>query len=110
MKKIIVIGAGAWGTALANLLAKNSHQVFLSANHQEVVDEINRQNSNQKFLPNVKLSSKIQAIGNFAPELEIADFVFIVAPSVAAAEIFKKISQSKIKKTCKFVICSKGVE
>ncbi len=110
MKKIIVIGAGAWGTALANLLAKNSQQVFLSANHQEISDEINLQNSNQKFLPNTKLSSKIKAIGDFVSELKTADFVFIVAPSIAAAEIFAKISQSQIKKNCKFVICSKGVE
>lgn len=110
MKKIIVIGAGAWGTALANLLAKNSHQVFLSANHQEIADEINLQKTNQKFLPNVKLSSKIKAIGDFSSKLNEADFVFIVAPSVAAAEIFVKISQGQIKKNCKFVICSKGVE
>lgn len=110
MKKIIVIGAGAWGTALANLLAKNSNEVFLSANHQKVIDEINCKNTNHKFLPDIKLSSKIKAIADFTDELELADFVFIVAPSSAAAEIFKKIAKAKIKKNCKFVICSKGVE
>lgn len=109
-KKIIVIGAGAWGTALANLLAKNAHAIFLSANRQEVVDEINRKNTNQRFLPNVKLSSKIKAIGDFSEELKIAELVFIVVPSVAAAEIFQKIARMKISKTCKFVICSKGFE
>ncbi len=109
-KKIIVIGAGAWGTALANLLAKNSCEVFLSANREEVAYEINGKNTNHKFLPDVKLSKKIKAIGDFSQELEIADLVFIVAPSAAAAEIFKKIAKAKIKKNCKFVICSKGVE
>ncbi len=53
-KKILVIGAGSWGTALANLLAKNSHQVFLSANKQQIIDEVNQKNSNAEFLPQVK--------------------------------------------------------
>ncbi len=110
MKKIIVIGAGAWGTTIANLIAKNSYQVFLSANRQEVVDEINHKNSNQRFLPNIKLSPKIKAVGSFEEEIKSADFVFIVTPSESATQIFKKISQLKIGKNCKFILCSKGIE
>jgi glycerol-3-phosphate dehydrogenase (NAD(P)+) len=110
MKKIIVIGAGAWGTALANLLAKNSHQVFLSANRQEIVTEINTKNTNQKFLPNINLSPKIKAIQGFESQINSADFVFIVTPSKNSAEIFTQISQTKIQKNCIFVICSKGFE
>ena len=110
MKKIIVIGAGAWGTALANLLAKNSNEVLLSANHAEVIDEINKKHTNQKFLPTVKLSSKLKAIADFSDQIKSADFVFIVTPSSSAPTIFEKISHLKLKKNCKFVICSKGVE
>lgn len=110
MKKIIVIGAGAWGTAIANLLAKNSHQVFLSANHQEVIDEINHKNTNQKFLPDVRLSNKITAIADFSEEIKTANLVFIVIPSTAVVQLFEKIAKLKINKNCGFVICSKGVE
>ena len=110
MKKILVIGAGAWGCALANLLAKNSSQVFLSANKAEIVDEINTKNTNQKFLPNIKLSPKIKAIQGFESQAKSADFIFIVVPSKAAAEVFAQIARLKIAKTCGVIICSKGFE
>ena len=71
MKKIIVIGAGAWGTAIANLLAKNSNQVFLSANNKEVIDEINHKKTNHKFLPNIKLDKNLVAISEFEKEISI---------------------------------------
>ena len=110
MKKILVIGAGSWGTAIANLLADNSHQVFLSANNQSVIDEINNKSTNKKFLPDINLNSKIAAISDFSENLKSCDLVFLVIPSVAAAEVFKKISKVKFKKSCKFVICSKGID
>ncbi len=108
--KIIVIGAGAWGTAIANLLAQNSNEVFLSVNRNDIVDEINHKHTNQRFLPEVKLSNKIKAIGDFDEEIKSADFVFIVTPSLNATEVFEKIKKLKLKKKCGFVICSKGFE
>jgi len=110
MKKIIVIGAGAWGTALANLLAKNGNQVFLSANDQKIIQEINQKNRNERFLPQVKLSSNIKAGADFSDLAKMADFIFIVTPSSATTEVFAQIFKINFKKTCKFVICSKGVE
>ncbi len=109
-KKIIVIGAGSWGTAIANLLAQNSHQVFLAANRLDIVEEINQKNTNQRFLPDIKLSKNIKAIADFSDEIKTADLVFIVTPSSSAAEIFAKIKSIKLKKNCGFVICSKGFE
>lgn len=109
-KKIIVIGAGSWGTAIANLLAKNSHQVLLSANIKEVFDEITQESTNKNYLPDIKLSENLKAISSFEKEIQTADFVFIVVPSLNAAEVFNEISQAKINENCKFVICSKGVE
>jgi len=109
MKKILVIGAGAWGTAIANLLAQNSNQVFLSANRKETADEINKNRTNQRFLPEVKLSKNIIAIEDFSQEIKSCELVFIVTPSSATAEVFQKIKDIKPKK-CGFVICSKGFE
>jgi glycerol-3-phosphate dehydrogenase (NAD(P)+) len=110
MKKIIVIGAGAWGTAIADLLAKNSNKVFLSANRREIIDEINQKGTNQNFLPSVNLNKNISAIGEFDDEIKTADLVFIVTPSSSATEVFKKIAKLKFQKKCGFVICSKGFE
>lgn len=109
-KKIIVIGAGSWGTAIANLLAQNSNEVFLAANRPEIVSEINSKNSNQRFLPDIKLSKNIKAIEDFSDEIKSADLVFIVTPSSSATQIFEQIKNIKIKKKCGFVICSKGFE
>ncbi len=110
MKKIIVIGAGAWGTAIANLLAQNSNEVLLSANRLETINEINDHNSNGRFLPQVKLHKNLQAIGNFVDEIKSADLVFIVTPSLSASDVFAQIKAANPKKKCGFVICSKGFE
>jgi len=110
MKKILIIGAGTWGTAIANLIAKNSHQVLLASNDVKTVEEINKNHSNKKYLPSTKLSNKIKAVKDFSAEIKSADFVFIVVPSLAATELFAEIAKISLKKNCKFVICSKGVE
>jgi glycerol-3-phosphate dehydrogenase (NAD(P)+) len=109
MKKILVIGGGSWGSAIANLLAQNSNQVFLSVNRKETADEINLHKTNQRFLPDVKLSKNITAIEDFSQEIKICELVFIVTPSSVTTEVFKKIKSLKPKK-CGFVICSKGFE
>ena len=49
-KNIGVIGAGAWGTAMAQALARNGHKVEVWAMEQEVVDSINNEHENKKFL------------------------------------------------------------
>jgi len=106
-EKILVIGAGAWGTAIANHLATNSHKVVLSSNEPDAIREINEEHSNSKFLPKIKLQKSLSAISGF--DLE-ADYVFIVVPSANAKKLFEKIAKAKFKKNCIFVICSKGIE
>lgn len=107
MKKILVIGAGAWGTALANLVAKNSNEVFLNANKQEIVDEISHDSSNERFLPGVKLDVRVFGTRDFVNDV---DFVFIVTPSTNSIRVFGEIAKTKFKKNTIFVICSKGLE
>ena len=110
MKKITVIGSGAWGTAIANLLAINSNQVFLSAIEDEVIQEINEKHTNETFLPSIKLSQNIKAVKGFEGFVEQSDLIFIVTPSSAVLGVLTKISQLKLKDECRFVICSKGIE
>jgi glycerol-3-phosphate dehydrogenase (NAD(P)+) len=107
MKKVLVIGAGAWGTAIANLIAKNGNEVFLSVNKQEIIDEISHKSSNKKFLPEIKLSSRVFAIKGLIDDV---DFVFIVTPSVTCVKVFTEIAKTKFGKNTIFVICSKGLE
>ncbi|MBM3580325.1 MAG: glycerol-3-phosphate dehydrogenase, partial [Alphaproteobacteria bacterium] len=90
MKRVLVIGAGAWGTALADLIAKNGHEVFLQANKAQIIDEINHKTSNEKFLPGVKLSRRIFAVSNLVTDV---DFVFVVTPSSACEKVFAEIAK-----------------
>ncbi len=111
-KKIIVVGAGAWGTALANLLAQNNsaREVCLIANKTEICDEINQQHSNQKFLPNIALSYNLKSSSKLAEEAVLADFIFVVTPSNVTAELLQKIAAINLKPSCGLIICSKGLE
>ena len=82
MGKVVVIGAGSWGTALSSVLATNGHQVFLWARDFERIEEINRQQTNEKYLPNVRLPEGITATDDLSIA-EGAHAVFIVVPSQA---------------------------
>ena len=59
--KIAILGAGAWGTALATLLAHNGHDVLLWAYEAEVADDINNAHENKRYLPGIKLNNNIRA-------------------------------------------------
>jgi glycerol-3-phosphate dehydrogenase (NAD(P)+) len=106
-KKVLVIGAGAWGSAISNLLADNNCEVTLVSENKDVVSQINQKNCNEKYLPNIVLNKKIKA--SLSYDLN-AGFVFIVVPSSSVKEVFQKIKQTKFKKSTIFVILSKGIE
>ncbi len=57
--KISVIGAGAWGTTLAGLLAENGHEVVLWCREKELVPEMNERRENFRFLPGIPLNEKV---------------------------------------------------
>jgi glycerol-3-phosphate dehydrogenase (NAD(P)+) len=118
-ESVLVIGAGAWGSAIADLLARNSHSVLLSSNLPSVVAEINTKGTNQNFLPGIKLNKNIQAIGKISEpknlsKIERVELIFVTVPSVAAIELFREILVLKKSKTLAedavFVICSKGFD
>lgn len=109
--KIAVIGSGAWGTAIANLIAINSYQVALISNNKIICNEIVAKKTNQKYLPQIKLNKNLKALFEVSYEnLKDVDFIFIVTPSQVVAEILHKIASFKIKKKQQFIICSKGID
>jgi 2-polyprenyl-6-methoxyphenol hydroxylase-like FAD-dependent oxidoreductase len=61
-----VIGAGAWGTALAQMLASDGREVLLWARERELVEEINASRSNSLFLPGARLAETIRATAEVA--------------------------------------------
>ena len=65
-KKISVIGAGGWGTALALLLAENRAQVRLWAHNPSIAEELVSRRTNETYLPGVRLPPNVYATGNLA--------------------------------------------
>ena len=110
MSKLLVIGSGAWGSAIANLLAQNNEEVYISSIEPEVIKEINTKHSNKKYLPKITLNKNLKAIDEYIDDISTFDFVFIVVPSSVCIEIFRKISKSNVNEKTTFVICSKGIE
>lgn len=108
MKKIGVIGAGAWGTAIASCASRKNDDVVLWAREEEVVSQINDYNENKSFLPNVKLSKNIKATNSLKEAVEV-DAVFLVVPSQFLRQTCQKIKEHISPKT-PVVICSKGIE
>ena len=111
-KDILVLGAGAWGTAIANLLAENCNKkIFLWAHEKEVSDAINKKNINSLFLPKIKLNKNILAINNFKGIYPV--YIFIVVPSKFVFSIVKNYAKSiskDSKEKISIIICSKGFD
>ena len=77
-KQIAIIGAGAWGTALANILAKKQ-KVILWAKEKSVCDNINKLSENKRYLPKIKLSKKITCTTSIIDVAE-CEILFLVSP------------------------------
>lgn len=103
-----VIGAGAWGTALAQTCARPGRQIRLWAREAEVADTINRTHQNSLFLPGIDLSPAIAASTDLAT-LATCDLVLAVPPAQhlrASLESFAKVARPG----CVLVLCAKGIE
>lgn len=79
--KIAVLGAGAWGTTLADMLAKNGRETVLWAREPEVVQEIRKTRENKIFLPGRTLSDKLAVEHDPAIALKGVDYFLVVIPS-----------------------------
>jgi glycerol-3-phosphate dehydrogenase (NAD(P)+) len=100
-----VIGGGAWGTALAQVLASGREPVQLWAHEAEVVAAINTDHLNPDFLPGIPLSPLIRATGDLA-ELATCDLILAVTP---AQHLRGTLLQAKIGRQT-IILCAKGIE
>lgn len=108
-KKISVIGAGGWGTALALLLAENRGQVRLWAHNPAIAEELLTKRVNDAYLPGVRISPNIYATPNLADALD-AELVLMVTPSKALREVATQIAALGPAPGTAFLSCTKGIE
>jgi glycerol-3-phosphate dehydrogenase (NAD(P)+) len=108
-KRIGVIGAGGWGTALAVLLAENRAQVRLWAHSPTVAEELVSRRTNESYLSGVRLPPNVYATGNLPDALD-AELVLVVVPSKAIREVATQLGALKPDPETVFVSCTKGME
>jgi glycerol-3-phosphate dehydrogenase (NAD(P)+) len=107
-KRIAVIGAGSWGTALAMVAARNQHHVKLWAREREVANGINQVHRNPLYLSDFNLEN-IRATTGIEDAIEGADFALLVVPSHAMREIISRLRPS-LSSNVVLVSAAKGVE
>ena len=108
IERIGIIGAGAWGTALAQTLCRAGRSITLWAREAEVVAAVNRDHANPLFLPGVALEEGIAATGALA-EAAQADAVLLVTPAQHARNIATALTPA-LAPGVPVVICAKGIE
>ncbi len=104
-----VVGAGAWGTALADLLARNGHEVSLWAYEADVVESINVKHENVRFLRGYQLSQEVKALGEIGRAVEGADLIALATPSHVLRGIIKSASKF-LPPAAPLVVATKGIE
>ena len=102
---IAVIGAGAWGTALANAMAQ-ADDVLIWAREPEVVDAINGTHANPLFLPGIELNPRVRASTELS-DLAGIDLWLVVPPAQFLGRV---LASAPLAANPTLVLCAKGVE
>ena len=104
-----VVGAGAWGTALADLLVRNGHDVKLWAFEPDVVESINGKNENNRFLAGHHLAAGIQALNDVEETVDDAELVVFATPSHVLRSI-ARLAVKALPDDAPLVVATKGIE
>ncbi len=108
--RIAVLGAGSWGTALANVLASNGHATCLWAYEPAVAEDVRANCRNQKYLPDIDLESSLAVTADMAEALAGATVVVSVSPSHVVRPVMKEAGRHMSGKHPLLVSASKGIE
>lgn len=107
--KVSVIGAGGWGSALAQLLSSRGVPVTIWAHEPAQADEINSSHTNKKFLPGVTLNPSVRATSSME-EAAKADLFVMVPPSKFLPEVARQLGRAGVTAGAPLVCCTKGLE
>ena len=109
MKKITVIGAGSWGTALAQVLADNGNEVMVYDVDEAVISDIREHQQNTKFFREVILPDRLSATTDLALALSVADFALLSVPTKVMRVALSSMKPHLEPQTV-IINASKGIE
>ncbi len=109
MKRIAIIGAGGYGTALALVAARGGNEVRLWAHSAEVAESLRRARENPVYLPGFPLPASIAPTNELAEALDGAEIVLVVVPSHVCRDVFGKMLPA-LRPQMIFVSAAKGIE
>lgn len=110
--KISILGTGSFGTAIAQILTDNNHEVLMWTVDSKNVDEINNKKTNKYYYENFIFEDKVKATTDLEELVNYSDYIVIALPSKFIKDTMKKINKilknKNIKKT--FINMSKGMD
>jgi glycerol-3-phosphate dehydrogenase (NAD(P)+) len=106
--EIAVIGAGSWGTVLAQVLAENGHTVRLWARTREKANTMNESRCNGDYLPDLILSSSITVTNDLCAAIKRASVLVFVVPSKGMEAIAEQVRQMTDASDAILLSCTKG--
>jgi glycerol-3-phosphate dehydrogenase (NAD(P)+) len=109
MKRIAVIGAGSWGTALGVLAARAGHEVLLWSHSPAVVEAINSEHINPRYLTELHIPDTVRATNDIGEAVNAADIVILAAPSHATRELLAVMTPA-LRRDLIVVSATKGIE
>lgn len=109
MKKVSVIGAGSWGSALAVLLANNGHEVTLWSHDSKEIEMLQKEREQKDKLPGVKLPENIKVSADLEETLTGRDVIVMAVPSPVVRSMATRMAPY-IKEGQVIVNVAKGIE
>ena len=104
-----ILGTGAWGTALASVVARNGHETILWGRDDSIIRSINQNHRNGKYLPGIDLPPSLTATADLNASLSDADLVLVVTPAQTVRNIGELIA-GQLDSNIPLVVCAKGID
>jgi glycerol-3-phosphate dehydrogenase (NAD(P)+) len=106
---VAVLGAGAWGTALAQLLAEKGDDVVLWSRRRDLCETVNTAGENARYLPGIRLSKRINCTSDIQAALREAGMIVFVVPSHATRQVAREAAPF-VAAGVPIVSATKGIE
>jgi glycerol-3-phosphate dehydrogenase (NAD(P)+) len=109
METTAILGAGAWGTALATILARNGHRVMLGVRRDESLQLLTRTRENSTYLPGVQIPSNVELTASWSDAVAEASVIVVAVPSRYARSAMEDLARA-IRPESILVSATKGIE